>query len=638
MTNTESNKSKQSNVDLTKVAIACQGGGSHAAYVAGTLIPLLQQFSGADNKLALVALSGTSGGAITAAVAWWGLLTGGPAHAIQQLCECWNENSALRLGEVLHNRLGISWLNSLPCEMQWDPAGFPLRGLLDLHSTIWPMLATGPLDNWIRPNYFSLKNSLEDQLSNTAGLDFMQTAEAIGQLCSVPARIQEWRARALEEQLNVLPAALGPADELYQTIISDVQQAVAYLDGNHVTLSDKAWLKHAMIEYEKTAKATVDAFKANIPHNIPINYQGGINAMQDLDNKLFSTIALIPRLMLGAVDIGTGEFRVFRSDRVDPNEGISIDAIRASAAIPILFEPVHIGTPNGRQPDHWYWDGLFSQNPPIKTFTAPPGRTSLAQEFKPDEIWIAQVNPKRIQLKEPPGALPTFDVFDRRNELSGNLSLFQEIDFIDAMNRKTDECRHEAETTHKHISVLTIPIDDKAMQANIGSNLGFSSKLDRSRRLKNALIAHGDDQARKFLAVRELFVKYFNQPKQDVRTLYYQKNQNIKTLLNDINDLRKRFPVSFRVFIEEIAIGEHPACNCRNGANWHVTLHWRGAAETNNNDRAQLVGRLHLDLVRLNNNSQNYQPSNGMLNQVRITEWCVQPPPQQQRPNWPTHP
>ena len=58
-----------------KIAIACQGGGSHAAFTAGLLSRLLEpQFA---ERYELVALSGTSGGAMCAALAWAGLIRDG---------------------------------------------------------------------------------------------------------------------------------------------------------------------------------------------------------------------------------------------------------------------------------------------------------------------------------------------------------------------------------------------------------------------------------------------------------------------------------------------------------------------------------------------------------------------------------
>jgi NTE family protein len=56
----------------TRVAIACQGGGSQCAFVAGALKALFAH--GIHQRYSIVGLSGTSGGALTAALAWMGLL------------------------------------------------------------------------------------------------------------------------------------------------------------------------------------------------------------------------------------------------------------------------------------------------------------------------------------------------------------------------------------------------------------------------------------------------------------------------------------------------------------------------------------------------------------------------------------
>ncbi|HXU63430.1 MAG TPA: patatin-like phospholipase family protein, partial [Polyangia bacterium] len=47
-----------------KIAIACQGGGSQCAFVAGALETLLAR--GVQDRFRIVGLSGTSGGALTA--------------------------------------------------------------------------------------------------------------------------------------------------------------------------------------------------------------------------------------------------------------------------------------------------------------------------------------------------------------------------------------------------------------------------------------------------------------------------------------------------------------------------------------------------------------------------------------------
>ncbi|HET8789464.1 MAG TPA: patatin-like phospholipase family protein, partial [Actinomycetes bacterium] len=55
-----------------RVAIACQGGGSHTAFTAGVLKRLLgaKELAGVE----VVGLSGTSGGAVCALLAWSALL------------------------------------------------------------------------------------------------------------------------------------------------------------------------------------------------------------------------------------------------------------------------------------------------------------------------------------------------------------------------------------------------------------------------------------------------------------------------------------------------------------------------------------------------------------------------------------
>lgn len=75
-----------------RVAIACQGGGSHTAFTAGVLKRILNE---KKEKYDIVALSGTSGGAICALLTWYGLLTNDRDKAIKLLDSFWTEISAL---------------------------------------------------------------------------------------------------------------------------------------------------------------------------------------------------------------------------------------------------------------------------------------------------------------------------------------------------------------------------------------------------------------------------------------------------------------------------------------------------------------------------------------------------------------
>jgi NTE family protein len=115
------------------VAIACQGGGSHAAFTAGVLAAL---FSPAHrDRFVPLALSGTSGGAVCAALAWSGLLAGGPEEAVRRLDGFWDDLAARDPLEVWLN----AWtqlLYTLPFTVNaspyaYSPAAEPrLRALL----------------------------------------------------------------------------------------------------------------------------------------------------------------------------------------------------------------------------------------------------------------------------------------------------------------------------------------------------------------------------------------------------------------------------------------------------------------------------------------------------------------------------
>lgn len=75
-----------------RVAIACQGGGSHTAFTAGVLQRLLSAEELA--RYQVVGLSGASGGAICALLAWCALRDGDRAAAGERLRDFWMDNAA----------------------------------------------------------------------------------------------------------------------------------------------------------------------------------------------------------------------------------------------------------------------------------------------------------------------------------------------------------------------------------------------------------------------------------------------------------------------------------------------------------------------------------------------------------------
>ncbi len=119
---------------LPRVAIACQGGGSHTAFTAGVLKQLLE--SGTLARYELVGLSGTSGGAVCALLAWWGLQSETPERAASLVEEFWRANSARTPVEKMVNQtlLFMSEMQSI--------------GLLPsstLHHSFWAELGAGQL-------------------------------------------------------------------------------------------------------------------------------------------------------------------------------------------------------------------------------------------------------------------------------------------------------------------------------------------------------------------------------------------------------------------------------------------------------------------------------------------------------------
>lgn len=311
---------------VPKVAIACQGGGSHAAFAAGVLQRLLAR--DLRERYELVGLSGTSGGAMCAALAWTGLHLGGPVDALGRLAAFWDDVKA--------------------------------DDLLDSAANFWGV----------------------------------------------------WAAR--------LPVSAEVSPYLHEPI---AEQTLVRLVQRHIPLAQ-----------------------------IPGNVRDG--------SRL--------KLLVGATDVLSGERTVFGSNTITERHLI------ASAAVPPIFRAIDIG---GR----YYWDGLFTSNPPVRELT-----DEEMMAVKPDEIWVIQINPQH--RSEEPRLMS--DIVDRRNELSGNLALSQELYFIDKVNdlvaRFPDLARK-----YKHIEV-------KVVEMSV-PRLDYASKLDRSPSLIETLMNNGRELGDRFL-------------------------------------------------------------------------------------------------------------------------------------------
>jgi NTE family protein len=189
----------------------------------------------------------------------------------------------------------------------------------------------------------------------------------------------------------------------------------------------------------------------------------------DLDQIDVDALGAFPLLLVGAVDVLSGRFRAFHSRR----DRITADVVLASAAIPTVFPAVH--THGGT-----YWDGLFSQNPPVRELL----------EAKPDELWVIQINPT-ARDDEPRTVL---DIADRRNELAGNLSLFQELHVIE----KVDQLLAEGLLVGDRYKQVTVRVLELS-RPRLSRLLGPASKLNRDPQFLRALMDQGERQAEEFL-------------------------------------------------------------------------------------------------------------------------------------------
>lgn len=181
------------------------------------------------------------------------------------------------------------------------------------------------------------------------------------------------------------------------------------------------------------------------------------------DERLATPVDALPLLLVSAVEVLTGEFTLFR------NGEVTVDALLASAAVPGLYDAVRLD-------EGLYWDGLLSQNPPVR---------QLAWSG-PEEIWIVQVYP-RERAREP--RTPP-EIRQRRNELTANLSLEQEVWFVTRINQLI-EGGALRDPDHRPIVVRRIEIPEADAEG---------SRLDRRPRVVERLVEAGARAADDLLA------------------------------------------------------------------------------------------------------------------------------------------
>ncbi len=210
-----------------------------------------------------------------------------------------------------------------------------------------------------------------------------------------------------------------------------------------------------------------------------------------------------PVLLMGAANVLTGRLRKFVSSK----DVIQVEHVLASCAVPSIFPAVEIGK-------EAYWDGLFSDNPPVDELIRPVfvGPDNLAQE-----IWLIKINPTN---RETVPVQPDH-IFDRRNQLEGNISLFHQLTHLEMLNDLllADAFKEEFLRTLHVKSPVRIPKSfdndpDKPyhipcieMSSEVQKVLDYESKIDRGSKNIDVLFKDGQTQARAFLDARAKAVK-----------------------------------------------------------------------------------------------------------------------------------
>jgi NTE family protein len=370
-----------------RVAIACQGGGSHTAFTAGCLEEMLRQRQAQSAatrgpRWEIAGLSGSSGGAICALLAW-SVLLGAPAarpeeaEADEPLAAFWRDAEATSLLDI-----GLNWAVVAAARANVFPELSPYDARPFLASLDWwdAVLAFAPLQP--PSGWFPTRG---------------------------PHRLRQlWDAR--------------------------------------------------------------ERLKALLDQHVPFV------ALRQLWEQRRAVDGPIPKLLVGAASVLDGSFKVFRSDQWVYE--VDVDAILASTAIPTLVEALRRHDASG---NHVYWDALFSQNPPVRDFVSVPNELEEA----PDEIWVIQINPSRT-AHEP---RRIGEILDRRNELTGNLSLNQELDFI----KSTNKWLLERKVSPEHFKPIRI------YRIELTADLDLASKMDRSRGFLEELMTCGRQAGSRFL-------------------------------------------------------------------------------------------------------------------------------------------
>lgn len=394
---------------IRKIAIACQGGGTHAAFTWGVLREILRTKkawdaeAGEAEKFDIVAISGTSAGALCALATWYGMTPnladaecGALDKAIERLDCLWTTFTATAPVEQAHNAFLQGYL-------QAKEKGAPLPDL-NPYGGYSKLALAGLAVFGARQEYLGFPSLLDAVCPHFSGIDWPKVA---------------------------------------QTGFRILVGAIEVLSGNF-----------EVFDSDKT--------------------------LQDLG---------LPFIAKDVDQYGATRWRMRRS--------LILAGVAASGALPevlpaqkiedLAFPSCEPGVTVRR--DGYYWDGLYSQNPPVRDLL-----NVREKDKKPDEIWVIRINPQEYYPDNPNIGLD--DIRDRVNALAGNLSLNQELDHILTVNKWIDQYGDAQPPLNqcKPVAVRTIK-----MTRETARRLRLTSKFNRGPGHLAALRQEGETVAGQWL-------------------------------------------------------------------------------------------------------------------------------------------
>ncbi|MBX7200434.1 MAG: patatin-like phospholipase family protein [Rhodospirillaceae bacterium] len=195
-----------------------------------------------------------------------------------------------------------------------------------------------------------------------------------------------------------------------------------------------------------------------------------LNPLRDILSEQVDFAALRKRkdikLFVSATNVRTCKLKVFETAEM------SVDALLASACLPLMFQAVEIdGEP--------YWDGGYLANPAI----AP-----LIHRCVSKDVMIVQVNP----MKRPSAPTSAREILNRINEVSFNATLIREMNGIATISKLIDEGKLK-DTPFHQVNFHMIAAEEEM------SHLGASSKFNADWEFLRYLYDLGVSSADKWL-------------------------------------------------------------------------------------------------------------------------------------------